>query len=361
MPEVSHSLRALKEIGDISDQGLVLYDLKTQTVIYSNIVASRLVGVDVNASLADIRKLLEQVMPEDRHFVIAQFKQASGRSITHEFKIHTIVDGKKRAAVCCKTYVVADNSVVVVFIRDISKERQHESYLVEFGVRKNTVLDTLAHTISGALNLMQNLSTEAEKRLQPSGDDSLKKYLQLVNENSRQCLEVIGGVINHEHLKSPEIYPKAERFNLVEKLGFIYEELSHGFPDRKFVFDYPSENLYITSDEVKVLQVVNNFASNAIKFSPASEPIVISIDERDSRVIVSVRDTGIGIPEELKPLIFERQAGKGRRGLNGERSSGIGLWICKNLIDMIGGEIWFDSKEGEGSVFYFSLPKESES
>jgi two-component system sensor histidine kinase VicK len=103
--------------------------------------------------------------------------------------------------------------------------------------------------------------------------------------------------------------------------------------------------------------VVNNLTSNAIKFSDAKDPIVISILIQDDNVIVSVADKGIGIPENLKPLIFEKHFGAGRKGLNGERSIGLGLSICKNLTKLLGGEIWFESEEGQGSTFYFRLPQ----
>jgi two-component system sensor histidine kinase VicK len=179
-----------------------------------------------------------------------------------------------------------------------------------------------------------------------------------MSENSRLCLEIIHDLLKEEHHRSPKIFVKNSRINIVQTISFIVEELKQSYSHRNFGFTTSAPAIYINTDEVKLLQVVNNLTSNSIKFTPDDKPIVINVQEQQEYVIVSVEDHGIGIPDQLKPFVFDRKGGAGRTGLNGERSIGMGLSICKNLVQLLRGEMWFESSEGTGSIFYFRLPKE---
>jgi len=106
-------------------------------------------------------------------------------------------------------------------------------------------------------------------------------------------------------------------------------------------------------DSGRVLQVLANLVSNAIKFTPATGRVSIRIRNEKSEILFTVADTGIGIPTAKLQTIFERfrQISKDRRGL------GLGLHISKNIIEAHGGRIWVESHPGSGSTFYFALPQ----
>jgi two-component system, OmpR family, sensor histidine kinase VicK len=253
--------------------------------------------------------------------------------------------------------LLPNNSTLLFYLRDITRTRAYENYLVEFGARKNTMLDTLTHNISGALNLMQNLSQEAEKHLNDSGNSPLRTYISLLRENSKRSIEMINDLMKKEHVESPEILVKQTRMDVVEKIKIVHQELQHIYSHRKFLLVHDTRSIFTFADDLKLLQVVNNYLSNAIKFSPPNEPIVIKIEETSDEVIISVEDRGIGIPDDLQPYIFDRTGKIGRIGLNGEKSVGLGLWICKNLIEIMGGRVWFESEDGKGSTFFLKLAK----
>lgn len=112
----------------------------------------------------------------------------------------------------------------------------------------------------------------------------------------------------------------------------------------------------VLADKRLIGQVVANLIENAIKYTPAGGRITIAAEASDSEVIVHVQDTGIGIPAEARPRIFERfyRVDKGRsREMGG---TGLGLAIAKHIMLQHGGRIWVDSILGEGSVFHFALP-----
>ena len=96
--------------------------------------------------------------------------------------------------------------------------------------------------------------------------------------------------------------------------------------------------------------------SNAIKFSPSGASIVVSIFEDDDQVVISVEDNGIGIPEKLRAQVFNMFTTAQRPGTAGEKSFGLGLSICQQIIENHHGKIWFESKVNTGTTFHISLP-----
>jgi two-component system phosphate regulon sensor histidine kinase PhoR len=114
----------------------------------------------------------------------------------------------------------------------------------------------------------------------------------------------------------------------------------------------------VLADRPRIEQVMINLIHNAIKFTPAGGSIVVSAHAQgeglESYIVFAVRDTGVGIPADDLPRIFERfyKADRARSG----GGTGLGLAIARHLVEAHGGRIWVESREGQGSSFYFSLP-----
>ena len=106
----------------------------------------------------------------------------------------------------------------------------------------------------------------------------------------------------------------------------------------------------------RIWRVINNLVSNAIKFSFDNSDILVRCYRKADLVYVEVKDQGVGIPEALKDSLFELAAVAGRQGTGGEETNGLGLLISKEIIEQHGGKIWFESAEGKGSSFFFTLP-----
>ena len=354
MAQLPLKFQALKEIAELSPEGIFLYDVGNRTISYGNALAFKMLGLREGTSESDLMALFERLAPEDQAYLKGQYLGSVKQSGTEQSEFRLTTKGGKVLVVCCTAYLL--DSTLVVFIRDITQPKNHEDYLVEFGARKNTMLDILVHHLSGALSLMKNLSAEATKHLN-TGDKNLKVFFELLNNNNAHCLDLINNLLRNEHERSPQIDIKSSRIDIVAKVALIHDELQKSHKNRIFEFVHIVDSFFITTDEVKVLQVINNLISNALKFSTSDQPILIAISENPSDIIVSIKDKGIGIPEPLAPFIFDRQSVASRTGLQGERSTGFGLSICKKLITLLNGRIWFESEINKGSTFYFSLPK----
>ena len=117
----------------------------------------------------------------------------------------------------------------------------------------------------------------------------------------------------------------------------------------------PKEDLVIESDETRIRQIIANFLCNAIKFTETGY-IELGFKTTEKFVQFHVKDTGIGIPQAYHDKIFERFRQVETSNTRKYGGNGLGLSISKSLVELLGGTIWMESEEGEGSTFYFMIP-----
>lgn len=355
MKQIPQEIEIIKQLGQTLQDGLIIYGMDAKEIVYANEPGTTMLEISEGDGAEQILNAWRKVLIQDRAYLSAQLTLLTqdGTSKSAEFGIAAGDHSRKYYHVTgC---LIQQKTLLILFLRDITHSKQHEDYLVEFGVKKNTLLDTLTHNLSGSLSLTRNLAAQAFRHTD-SATDELKTLIGLMRENNEGSLKIVEDFLLFEHQKSPRIQIKTSRIDVVEKVGFIYEQLQYSYPGRRFEFITDRDELHITTDEVKLLQVMNNLVANAIKFSPEASVIRLSIAADAEFVNIAVIDQGIGIPDQLKPLIFLPQSQTGRAGLQGERSHGKGLMICKHLIELLNGNIWFKSTELKGSTFYVQLP-----
>jgi signal transduction histidine kinase len=110
------------------------------------------------------------------------------------------------------------------------------------------------------------------------------------------------------------------------------------------------------ADSNTVNLVIRNLMTNSMKFTNDGGTVTISATQKDSQLIVSVKDNGIGMKQEVLSILFDKTAPYTTRGTANEKGTGLGLILCKEFVEKNGGKIWVESEEGNGSTFWFSLP-----
>ncbi len=188
-------------------------------------------------------------------------------------------------------------------------------------------------------------------------DQPDKTISQLISSSFRslQKLNVlVDDVLNANRLTDNSVKIKKAFTNLGTLVNEVWNDIVFNEP-RELIIE-GDKNLGANVDQHRIEQVIVNFINNAIKYAPLSKQIHVFIQEEPGKVKVSVKDTGPGIPHEQLANVFDRYWRADRSG-NAYSGLGMGLYICSEIIKKHGGEIGVHSILGQGSIFWFSIPK----
>jgi len=189
-------------------------------------------------------------------------------------------------------------------------------------------------------------------------EEKQEEYFINVKENIGRMIELVDDLL---------VVSKIEEgiFSIVKK-EISLDDLINSLISRYKVFAesshinlifQPGKNIPdVFADHSMLKLVIENLIDNAIRYTKGEGKVEIKTERQDKKVIVSVADSGIGIPEEEKKYIFQKFFRAENVLKQRTKGSGLGLYVCKTIILKSGGKIWFDSKEGRGTTFYFSLP-----
>ncbi|HSW37110.1 MAG TPA: ATP-binding protein [Candidatus Saccharimonadales bacterium] len=187
-----------------------------------------------------------------------------------------------------------------------------------------------------------------------------KKSLRTVIEAANRMNELISTLLNVTRIESGNIAitnKPVELANLVREVNKEHALLAAERGIHLLTELPPKANSTVKSDSLILKEVISNLVTNAIKYTPAGGQIVIRVRPRRNDIITSVEDTGLGIPRYSQDQVFTKFF-RAPNVIQQETSGiGLGLYLVRGLLENLGGDIWFESEEGKGTSFFFSLPK----
>ncbi len=194
------------------------------------------------------------------------------------------------------------------------------------------------------LSMQENEDSEERKIMYAKMDIQIGKLTVLIND-----------LIDTTKLDEGILVYKKEQMNLSEVLIETTEEMQRTTPTHTILLK-ENEPIEVIGDKERIEQVINNFLTNAVKYSPDSELIIVRLYKENNMAVCSVQDFGIGIPADQYDEIFKKFYRGTSENLYTFPGMGLGLHIVKDIITRHNGKIWLESEEGKGSTFYFSLP-----
>ncbi len=182
-----------------------------------------------------------------------------------------------------------------------------------------------------------------------------KELIVNLKQDNQRMLKILSELLNMSQLEAGKIqlnFTQTNPKNIVDKAMHAVE--TNAREKNISIKNYTADNLpNINADEDKTIWVLNNFLTNALKYSPENNEVEISVYQQENNIIFSVKDHGRGIAKEYQSKLFDRYF---KVPGSNEKGTGLGLAISKDFIEAQGGKIWMESEPGQGSVFSFTLP-----
>lgn len=238
----------------------------------------------------------------------------------------------------------------------LDEERQASRRLRDLDRLRNDFVGMVAHDLRSPITVIAGIAECLERRWGVLDDEQKLEFVGSVARNIQRLTALVEDVLTVAHIQSGEFQLDLRPLDLGELLHRVVDEIGSSAPERAIVTDVSDHLPPVHGNVLRQRQVITNLVSNALKFSPPGQPVTVSALRHDGVVEVSVRDHGIGIaPDDLLRL-FERfyRTEEGRR--HDHTGTGLGLYICKSLVESWGGTIRVDSNLGTGSTFTYTSP-----
>ena len=274
----------------------------------------------------------------------------SGKGFNVEYPIVLTNGGERWVRSVGKLVKDENNEYITGVLADITEQKQDD-------IRKNDFIGMVSHELKTPITslnaYLQMLQAKARKAEDAFTLSALDKSVSQV----RKMTKMINGFLNVSRLESGKMHIDPSRFDMAELVKEVEEESVATVTSHQIIFA-PIVETYVIADRDKIGQVVNNFISNAVKYSPLGSTINVACETVGDNTQVSVKDEGFGIKAEDQQKLFDRYY---RVESNAAHIAGfgIGLYLCAEIIQRHeGGKIWVESEIGKGSTFKFSIPLE---
>jgi PAS domain S-box-containing protein len=235
------------------------------------------------------------------------------------------------------------NALAVVVVRDVSAARRLDDMRDEF-------LATAAHELKTPLAVIQAYAQLVQRRAPGEGP-----ALAVVQRQVERMTRMVQHLLDSSRLRLDGARGRAERFDLAALALETVERFRGSAPDH--VLSVLGEGpALVEGDPERLARVLRSLLDNAVRFSPRGGPVVATVSSAEAKVIVAVKDHGVGIPPDRQTRIFERYYRAHAGTADDYGGLGLSLDMSREIVARHGGRMWFDSAPGQGSTFFFSVP-----
>jgi PAS domain S-box-containing protein len=374
MSAISLTSAQLNGILSIADDAIICVDAR-QNIILFNQGAERIFGWKADEIIGQsLNVLLPPRFRPQHHAHIERFDKsgAESRQMAERGAIFGIRrDGTEFPAEASISKLdVGESLIHTVILRDITQRKEYERELknaketAEAAMRtKSMFLANMSHEIRTPLNAVIGMTSLL---LNTSVDDEQRDYAETIRASSEVLLTIINDILDYSKIEVGRLEIERQPFDLRRCIEESLDLLSSDSSDKNinlayFIDDSVPASLF--GDMTRVRQILVNLLSNSIKFTHHGEVVVsvtaVEVDDQKHDIQFSVRDTGIGIPEEKLAEIFNSFTQVDASITRKYGGTGLGLAISRRLAEIMGGRMWVESTVGTGSTFYFNIIAEA--
>ncbi|MCS7052207.1 MAG: ATP-binding protein [Ignavibacterium sp.] len=253
----------------------------------------------------------------------------------------------------------------LILLRDITAQKQAQEELKkvtkdleEANREKDKFFSLIAHDLRTPLIGLAGYAEILANDIDELSKEEIRNYSNNIVEISKQAIKFLSNLLEWSRLQTGRIQYNPSDVSIYLLVQSIFQLLKSN-AERKNItlnnFVNPEHIVY--ADENMIYSVLNNLISNAIKFTNSGGEITVASQLVEDKIVTSVKDNGIGMTEEQITNLFTLNKSFTSLGTAKEKGTGLGIILCKDFISKNFGKLWVESKEGEGTTFYFSLPK----
>jgi PAS domain S-box-containing protein len=364
--KLAESQQFQSQIINSVQEGIIVYDLNLRYQVW-NPFMERLYGIPASRVLG--KDPIELFPFLEEAGVIGNLKKALNGESPPAIDFHFYLpDTGKSGWASDKNMPFRDVNGVIIgvigTVHDITGRKKAEVELTDAKERaeesdrlKSAFLANMSHEIRTPMNGIIGF-TELLKEQNLTSEER-REFIQTIEKSGKRMLNTINSIVDISKIESGLMKVDIKESNITEQIEFLYKFFRPEVEDKGIQFLVKNElsgnEVIIKTDIEKIYAILTNLIKNAIKFTEKGS-IEIGYEKKGEYIEFFVRDTGAGISQKHRNIIFERFR-QGSESLNRNyEGSGLGLSICKSYVEMLNGRIWVESEEGKGSVFYFTIP-----
>lgn len=254
----------------------------------------------------------------------------------------------------------------VKILRDLTERKKSEDSIAryvkeleELNTHKESVLAILSHDLRSPLTGIIGTAEYLKLNYEKMKPDALKEMLDLLHKSAKEELNMLDYLVEWARIKYATDVFTPTKIKLADYVKKVFDTLNENASVKTINLQHDiHENTSVFADGKMVLSILQNIVSNALKHTEAGGNIVLTAKRKEDKIIVEIKDTGIGMTKEIQEKLFTPQASSLSKARADNKGAGIGLLLVKGFLEKNGGEIWVESSVGEGSSFYFTLPIE---
>jgi len=356
--QVSAEKQRLNAIIEHSADGIMILDPELRIQVFNRALsqmtgwsAEQAVGRPCYQVLA-----LEQVTGQDLCSAAAGEVAFPGDAPLHSEGVLTRPGGSRIAVSVTYSPLYDDEgrlSAIIADVVDITRFREAEEM-------KSTFISVISHELKTPVSLIKGYASTLAREDANWDIATVREGLQVIDEEADRLNALINNLLDASRIQAGAFKLEKGDVALPSLAEKVVESFRLQTTAHHFVLDFPPDYPVISGDEERLRQVLNNLLSNAIKYAPAGGEVRVGGWSDGQNATVYVADQGIGIPPEEQGKLFQRFYRVDSSLRRGTQGAGLGLYLCKSIVEAHGGRIWLRSEPGKETTVFFTLPLDDE-
>jgi signal transduction histidine kinase len=239
----------------------------------------------------------------------------------------------------------------ILNVRDVTRERQQEE-------QRSTFISVISHELQTPIAIIKGYASTLARTDAHLERDALRPRLVAIEEEADRLNNLVGNLLYASRIQAGGLQMDIAPLDLGKLIQVVARRLHAKSPGVTITLDIPPNLPAVMADRDRIEEVLLNLLDNAIKYSPKQRSVTVSCSATSEEVVVDVSDIGMGISLRDQEHIFDRFQRTGDSVAQAMPGAGLGLYICRTIVEAHGGRIWLQSALHEGSTFSFSLARE---